>query len=154
PQDVAAKGTVKLTVQNQNAGAGVVLTAAPAAPGIFVSSGKQAAAINEDGSLNGAGNPAPVGSVIALFLTGTGAVDPPLPDGVPPSLPLPQLALPVSVQVGGTAAEVVYAGAVFGLPGMAQINIRIPAVTPGDAVPIQVSVGGIVRNQPVTIAIH
>jgi uncharacterized protein (TIGR03437 family) len=154
PQDVASKVKVTVTVENQGAPASAVLNTAAAAPGIFVSSGTQAAAINEDGSLNRTDHPAPVGSVVSLFLTGAGLTDPPTDDGVPPDLPLPLLALPVTVQVGGADAEVVYAGSVFGWPGLAQVNIRIPAVAVSDAVPVQVAVGGNSRNQWVTIAIQ
>ena len=154
PQDVASKSKVTMTVENQGVGSSVVLSAGTAAPGIFVSSDTQAAAINEDGSRNGADHRAPVGSMLALFLTGTGSTDPQIPDGVAPDLPLPQLALPVTVQVGGAAAEVVYAGSVFGLPGMAQVNIVVPAVAASDAVLVEVAVGGNFRNQRVTIAIQ
>jgi uncharacterized protein (TIGR03437 family) len=71
-----------------------------------------------------------------------------------PGLPLPQLALPVTVTVGGTSAPVVYAGSAFGLPGMAQVNIRVPAVAASNAVPVQVAIGGNSRDQAVTIAIQ
>src|SRR6266403_3065136 len=154
PQDVASKSRVTMTVENQGVPASAFLNAAAAAPGIFVSSGKQAAAINEDGSLNGTDQPAPVGSVVSLFLTGAGVTDPPTDDGMLPDQPLPQLSLPVTVQVGGSAAEVVYAGSVLGRPGVAQVNIRVPAVAVSDAVPVQVAIGGNSRNQPVTIAIQ
>jgi adhesin/invasin len=154
PQDVASKTHVTLTVQNQGAVANVVLNAAPAVPGIFVSSGKQAAAINEDGSLNAPDHPAPVGSIVSLYLTGAGRTNPQIDDGMLPDLPLPQLALPVTVQVGGAGAEVLYAGSAPGLAGVAQVNIRVPAVPASDAVPVQVAIGGNSRNQPVTIAVH
>lgn len=154
PQDVASKSKVTVAVENQGVPASTILNVSTVAPGIFVSSGTQASAINEDGSLNGTDHPTPVGSVISLYLTGAGLTNPPTSDGVLPDLPLPQLALPVSVQVGGVAAEVVYAGSVFRLPGMAQVNIRVPAVAASDAVPVQVSIGGYSRNQPVTIAVR
>jgi len=154
PQDVASKSSVTVAVENQGATASVGLIAAAAAPGIFVSSDTQAAAINEDGSLNGTDDPAPVGSILALFLTGTGVTEPPTSDGVLPGLPLPQLALPVTVTIGGVVAEVVYAGSALGLPGLAQVNIRVPAVAASDAAPIRVAVGGISRSQFVTIAIQ
>jgi len=154
PQDVASKSSVTVAVENRGVAASVGLVAAAAAPGIFVSSDTQAAAINEDGSLNGADDPAPVGSILALFLTGAGVTEPPTSDGVLPGLPLPQLALPVTVTIGGVVAEVVYAGSALGLPGLAQVNIRVPAVAASDAAPIRVAVGGISRSQFVTIAIQ
>ncbi|HEY2016089.1 MAG TPA: hypothetical protein VGH38_21450 [Bryobacteraceae bacterium] len=152
PHNVAS--TSNVTVSNQSVKASVVLNVVPASPGVFVSSGAQAAAINEDGSLNSAAHPAPVGSVVALFVTGAGLTDPPIDDSVPPALPLPLVALPVTVKVGGAPADVAYAGSVLGLVGLAQLNIRIPAVAPSNAVPVQVTIGGISRNQAVTIAIQ
>jgi uncharacterized protein (TIGR03437 family) len=154
PQDVASKTTVTVAVENQGVAANVVLGVAAAVPGIFVSSGTQAAAINEDGTVNGADHPAPTGSIIALFLTGAGVTDPPTTDGVIPGLPLPQLALPVTVTIGGTSADVVYAGSAFGLPGMAQVNVRVPTVAASNAVPVQIVIGGNSRDQVVTIAIQ
>lgn len=123
-------------------------------PGVFVLSGTQAAAINEDGTLNGADHPAPAGSIVALFLTGAGVTVPPTADGVLPVPPLPQLVLPVSVTVGGAAAEVVYSGSAVGLPGMAQVNIRVPVIAASDAAPVQVAIGGDSRYQLVTIAVR
>jgi uncharacterized protein (TIGR03437 family) len=154
PHDVAGKSNVTVAVENQGVKSIVLLSAATAVPGVFVSSGTQAAAINEDGSLNGAAHPAPVGSVVALFLTGAGLTNPPIDDGVPPGLPLPLLALPVTVTVGGAPAELAYAGSVFGFVGLAQVNIRVPVVARSNAVPVQVAIGGNSRNQIVTIAIQ
>jgi uncharacterized protein (TIGR03437 family) len=154
PIGVASKSNVTVAVANQGGKASVVLDSVTASPGVFVSSGTQANAINEDGTPNGAAHPAPVGSVVALFLTGAGLTIPPIDDGVPPGLPLPLLALPVTVKVGGAPADVAYAGSVLGYVGLAQVNIRVPAVAASNAVPIQVAIGGNSRNQAVTIAIQ
>lgn len=63
--------------------------------------------------------------------------------------------LPVTVQVGGLVAEVLYAGAAPGLAGVAQINVRIPLGTSdSNFVPIQVDIGGNSRDQAVTIAVQ
>lgn len=154
PNDVASKSKVTMTVQNQGSTASVVLNAAPAAPGIFLYGDGQAAAVNEDGSLNSVDHPAPSASIVALFLTGTGLTNPPTLDGVPPTPPLSPLALPVSAKIGGVSAEIVYAGAVSGFPGMAQVNIRVPAIPISNAAPVEVTVGGITRNQTVSIAVQ
>jgi hypothetical protein len=69
---VASKSKVTLTVENHGVQASAGLNAAAAVHAIFVLSGTQAAAINGDGNLNGADHPAPVGSTVALFLTGAG----------------------------------------------------------------------------------
>ena len=154
PRGVSGKSSVTAAVENQGVKATAVVSVISAVPGVFLATGTQAAAINEDGSLNGPAHPASAGSVVALFLTGAGLTSPPIDDGVLPALPLPVLALPVVVKVGGVAAEVVYAGTVLGLAGLAQVNIRVPEVAASNAVPVQVTIGGISRNQNVTIAIE
>jgi uncharacterized protein (TIGR03437 family) len=153
PQGISSVGQASIVVVNQGATYSAQLSASPAVPGIFVTKGTQAAAIDQNGSMNGPSHPAAAGSVISLYLTGAGQTNPPSADGVPPSAPL-QLALPVTVEVGGVPAEVLYAGTAPGLPGVAQIDVRIPAATGASrAVAIEVSVGGNSRDQAVTIAV-
>lgn len=154
PRNVAGKSRVGLAVENQGVGATVNLDAGTAAPGIFVTSGTQAAAVNADATLNGPDHPAPAGSVVSVYLTGAGVTDPPLEDGAPPGPVPPRLAQPVAVKVGGLPADVLYAGAAPGLAGISQVNIRIPAVAASDATPIEVTVGGNSRNQRVTLAVR
>jgi uncharacterized protein (TIGR03437 family) len=125
----------------------------PAVPGIFVNAGTQAAALNEDLTPNEADNPAAVGSIVTLFLTGAGGTDPALPDGAAAPDPAPNLVLPVIVRVGGAPAEVIYAGSAPGLVGVAQVNIRIPEISSSEIAPVQVSLGGITRNQSATLAV-
>jgi uncharacterized protein (TIGR03437 family) len=117
------------------------LPVAPAVPGIFTidSSGNgQAAVFNQDGTLNSPSNPARKGSVIVLYATGAGLMDPPMADGAiaPLSLPLPKPRLGVAVRVGGFDAAVQYAGAAPGLvAGAIQVNALVPDGVPvGDAV--------------------
>lgn len=69
PQDVASKSSVALAVVNQGVQASTMLTAA-AVPGIFVLSGTQAVAINQDGSIHSADHPASVGSIVSFFHNG------------------------------------------------------------------------------------
>jgi uncharacterized protein (TIGR03437 family) len=154
PHDIASKSKVTVAVENQGVKASAVLNVAAAVPGTFVLSGKQAAAINQDGSINGTDHPAAVGSIVALYLTGTGLTNPQIEDGVAPALPLPPVALPVTVQIGAASAEVLYAGSTFGFAGLTQVNVRIPPVAASDAVPVKVSVGGNARDQAVTIAVR
>jgi uncharacterized protein (TIGR03437 family) len=102
-----------------------------AAPGIFSldSSGRGPGAIlNQDGSVNGALNPAAPGSDIVFYATGEGVTDPPSEDGKIAGAVLPKPTLPVTVKIGGIEAEVLYAGAAPGLTaGVMQVNARIPA---------------------------
>ena len=69
------------------------------APGVFTVDGVHAAAVNQDGTVNAAANPAPVGSVVSVFATGLGAITPAQADGTLVVPPLPaNVVLPVGVQ--------------------------------------------------------
>jgi uncharacterized protein (TIGR03437 family) len=111
----------------------VELDVVESAPAIFTTfvGGSDALALNEDGSINSPSNPAPRGSVLALFGTGAGQTSPPAITGVPAAAAAP--GLPASVTVGGRDAEVLYAGPAPTLLGVTQINIRIPADLPGNS---------------------
>jgi uncharacterized protein (TIGR03437 family) len=131
---------------------------APAAPGIFTrdSSGiGQAAVLNQDGSSNSAANPAPRGSIISFFATGTGQTAPPGIDGKPAASPLGAPVLPVTVQIAGADADILYAGAATGLvAGIIQANVRIPAqAAAGGAVSLVLWSGGAPSQPGVTLAI-
>jgi uncharacterized protein (TIGR03437 family) len=136
------------------------IAVAPATPGIFSIDGSgagQAAALNQDGSVNSADTPAAAGSVISLFATGAGQFDPPMLDGAvvsPDNLPSP--VLPVSVQIGGRNAAVVYAGGAPGaVAGVLQVNVRVPFGTgSGPAVPITLRVGTAGSQTGITIAVQ
>jgi len=97
-------------------------------PALFRLGGRQAAALNQDGTVNSASNPAAPGSVVVLFGSGAGDMDPPAETGaVVSSSPLPRVIAPVSVEFAGETAEVLYAGAAPGLvSGVLQVNARIP----------------------------
>jgi uncharacterized protein (TIGR03437 family) len=68
-----------------------------ASPGVFTVDGRHAAALNQDGSLNSAANPALLDSIVSIFATGLGPVTPSLSDGAIVGLPLPSLVLPVKL---------------------------------------------------------
>ena len=107
-------------------------------------SGKgQVAALNENGSINSPTNPAAAGSILVLYATGGGIMNPTVPDGMlVDSTPLPAPLLPVRVVIGGRNAEVIYAGAAPRLvSGALQINTRVPAGTVPGAATITLSVG-------------
>lgn len=135
----------------------------PAAPGLFTADGTgtgQAAAVNQDGTLNSASNPAPIGSVISLFATGLGKTLPVTLDGQVSAPPLSQLTLPVSVSVGYSflsPAQLQYAGPAPGeIAGVTQINVPLPpGLSTGSAVPVAIVVGNTVSTsyQTVTIAV-
>ena len=100
-------------------------------PGVFTldSSGRgPAAALNQDGSLNTADNPARIGEIVVLWATGEGQTNPPGVDGLIANAALPQPDLPVKATIGGLDAEVLYAGAGPGMvAGAMQVNLRVPS---------------------------
>lgn len=108
------------------------MTVTETAPGPFQQAPPNAsfgAILNQDGTLNSPANPAPAGSVVALWASGLGTFSPPLADGevVPTVGPFPGLEADISVEVGGIPAEIRYAGAAPGLAaGIAQINFVVP----------------------------
>jgi uncharacterized protein (TIGR03437 family) len=65
------------------------------------------------------------------------------------------LTQPVSVTIGGIDAPVSYkGGAPSAVAGVTQINAQIPsAVTPGTAVPIVITIGGVPSQAGVTVAV-
>ena len=67
------------------------------APGVFTVDGVHAAALNQDGTMNSASNPAPLGSIVAIWATGTGPISPAQPDGSLVGAPLPVNAYPAAV---------------------------------------------------------
>ena len=128
-------------------------------PGIFsydASGAGEGAILNEDSSVNSAANPAARKSVIQIYATGGGAM-PGAVEGTlaqPPYVQLPATQT-VSVRVDGITAEVQYAGEAPGIiVGVLQINVVVPAgVTPGSAVPVDVTIGGATSKAGVTVAV-
>ncbi len=121
-------GTATITVTTSGAATPAAsFSLVPAAPQIFVSSATRLIALNQNGSVNSAANPAAAGSVVTIFLTGQGA-----------------LAAP-SATIGGQPAKLTYAGPAPLTVGVAQMNMVIPALNPGDY-PLQITVGGVPSN--------
>ena len=164
PYAVTGAGAqLTVTYQGQAAPPPTVAVA-DSAPGLFTadSTGNgQAAAVNENGSINSASTPASIGSVISLFATGEGQTSPRGSDGKPATAPFPTPNLSISVTIGGgqnaqtiSGKQLQYVGGAPGeVAGVMQINVRIPAgITPGSAVPIFIIVGN-GTSQQVTIAV-
>ncbi len=133
------------------------------APALFTASGAgtgNAAAFQADAttgaiSINSEKTPATRGSILILYATGLGPV-PPIPvDGTVATEASPTSLAGVSVLLGESAAEVLYAGAAPGLiTGILQINARIPTDAPtGKAVPLTIRSGSIASQANVTVNI-
>ncbi len=159
PFAISGNVTTQMAIVNgQKALPPVTLEVAPANPGIFTvnSSGAgPASVLNENGSINSPSNPAARGSVIAIYATGAGLLNPPSADGHITSN-LASTAAPVSVTIAGASAEVLYAGAAPEMvAGVAQINARVPVeIPPSSSTPVKVKIGEVESPDGVTIAVQ
>lgn len=153
---------VMLTYQGQTSVTATV-PVYPSALGLFTLDGSgagQAAALNEDGTVNSATNPAPSGSVISLFATGGGQTSPAGVDGQVSGFPLAAQSQPVQVYVGQmllSGAQLQYVGPAPGqIAGLMQINVPLPAFLKNvSAVPISLLGSPFLIGQAnVTIAVR
>jgi uncharacterized protein (TIGR03437 family) len=152
-------GPEQVVVQNAGAAsAPVAVATAPTAPGLFTADGSglgQAAAVNQDGTRNGTAAPAPAGSVLSLYATGEGQTVPAGVDGKLGAAPLPQPVAPVTVRIGGVAAEVRFAGGAAGqIAGVMQVNVVVPSGLAPGTVPVVLTVGGVPSQPGVTVAVR
>lgn len=114
------------------------------APRIFMygDGSKRAIVLNQDGSLNNDDQPAYPNDVIVFYATGEGQTTPAGVSGQLAVDTFPKPALPVSVEIGQTAAEVLYAGAAPGFAGLMQVNTIVPsALSPNNKTPLSINVG-------------
>jgi uncharacterized protein (TIGR03437 family) len=149
-------GSATLTVRDSSgATAAGTFEVSPTSPGLFQFTEGRAAALNQDGSVNADNNPESIGNVVVVFLTGMGAVNPAIASGdVTPADVLRRPVAPVSATIAGVEAEVLFAGMTPGSIGLAQMNLRVPAITPAASrVPVVVRVGDRVSNAA-TIAVR
>jgi uncharacterized protein (TIGR03437 family) len=105
----------------------------PAVPGLFTVTANgttSVAAINQDGSINSAANPAAPGSIISLYMTGVGAYEQTIADGSLGTLK-PPFAMPilrVSATISNEPASVIFAGQAPALvAGAVQVNLQVPS---------------------------
>ncbi len=127
---------------------GPVLPVSPSQPGVLLSGDpllQVAAALNQDGTVNSATNPAALGSIISVWVSGAGLSTYPVPDGTVrtagqigvPTLPVVAFASPALIGIlgppfslpeGPLSTEVVYAGDAAGMvAGVTQVNFLIPS---------------------------
>jgi len=129
PQVKAGAATVVVTTSG-SATPAASFRIATLAPQIFVADATRILALNQDGTVNGAGSPAASGSIVTIFLTGHGAVPAP------------------AASIGNLPAPLLYAGPAPETVGVAQMNMRVPALPPGDY-QLQVTLGGVASNSGV-----
>ena len=135
----AASGSVELAVTYAGQTSNVAtLGVAAAEPEAFKNGvGMQAAALNQDQTVNRPGNPAQAGTIVSVFATGFGALTPSPRDGLVLTGLLPVLnASPIEVLWGviqPEPLEVTYAGPAPNMvAGVTQVNFRLPSTPPSD----------------------
>jgi uncharacterized protein (TIGR03437 family) len=129
PYEIAGRASVQLRTEYGGSAQTVTLETSLASPGLFRSSSGDALVLNQDGALNTSATPAVRGSIITAWATGEGLTDPAVTGKVSAD-PLAKPALPVSVAVGSSPAEILYAGAAPGFIGLMQITLRVPENAP------------------------
>jgi len=142
PNGVAGQKEAQVVV-DRNGVPSVTLTipVAASAPGLFTATANgrgQAAALNEDLSINSASNPAAQGSIVVLFGTGAG-----------------QPGLPVSLTIDGKSAKALYAGPTGdALAGVIQVNVQLPDGIHSGVVPVVFQVDGGASQPGVTLSVR
>lgn len=145
PYEVAGQTStqIELTVQGKPTNS-VTVPVVAASPGIFVIT-------NPDGTVNSPSNPVASSGYLVLYGTGEGQTTPAGIDGGVNTTVFPKPNLPVTVQIGGQMAPVLFAGAAPDfVAGVLQVNVTIPAGVTG-TVPIQLTIGTASISTTVTI---
>jgi uncharacterized protein (TIGR03437 family) len=165
PYEIAGKSSTQVVVTNGSASSPQTVQLAAQAPGIFsIGNGQAVAYGNTDyafaaptGSIPGVNaHPAKIQDpqTLVILATGLGAVTPAITTGAGDPTTIHNTTGTPVVTVGGINAQVVFSGILPGFPGVYQINIIVPAGAPtGNAVPLQIQMGGITTSNQITIAV-
>jgi uncharacterized protein (TIGR03437 family) len=157
-------GTFTLTVQQGTRSVSIPIKIAAVAPGLFTTNGQgsgQASTVIANTATLAApvgttadSRPAKPGEFLSIYCTGLGLTsNSPGLGTASPSNPLAQTNATPTVTIGGVDAKVIFSGLAPGYVGLNQVNVQVPVgVTPGDAVPLELTIGG-VKSNSVTIAV-
>ncbi|HML15753.1 MAG TPA: IPT/TIG domain-containing protein, partial [Bryobacteraceae bacterium] len=174
PWEVAGRAQTNITVSYEGGTSAPftynVVSATPAFYTLNATGAGQAAALNQDYSINGpaagvivggttiATKPASPGSEIAIYGTGGGVTNPGGSDGtVTPTTQLYPLmnASSVTATIGGQPATVYFAGAAPSLvTGVFQVNLKVPAGVTGDTLAVALTVNGVTTITGPTLSVH
>jgi uncharacterized protein (TIGR03437 family) len=165
PPTTTAGANASIQVNTSSGSTPVVsLPVVQANPGVFtVQAGGtgQAKAINQDGTQNGDGTitgsdkPAPRGSVVSIYASGLGPLNPAIGAGTPaPTSPLSTVTLPIVATISNQPATVQYAGAAPGLIGVYQVNVQIPLAAPTGSDSLVLGINGNDSQRGVTIQVR
>lgn len=160
PYGIAGASSTEMTVDFNGTMSGpITLPVDTTVPGIFTvdaSGTGQAAALNQDGTLNSIANPADINEIIVLYATGEGQTTPMGQDGLLAlGSTLPKPILDPEVLINGTLAEILYAGAAPQLvAGVMQVNARVSPTTRSDPESqLSLRIDGIRNPDGVTVAV-
>jgi uncharacterized protein (TIGR03437 family) len=158
PYEISEKSAVDVEVFYKGESRGKIsVPTAAAAPGIFTTGGGtgQAAAVNQDATLNSLAHPALRGSVITFYATGEGITKPAGADGKSPATVFPKPLLPVTLSVGDYPAQILFAGEASSFAGLMQVKVRLPGnSTPAGSLPVVLRIGTASSQAGVTISVR
>jgi uncharacterized protein (TIGR03437 family) len=158
PYGVQGRPNVVMQVQVQDSFSNpITLDVAATAAALFASTPgqSQAAVLNADLLPNSASHAAARGSVVTFFATGEGQTQPAGVDGQLSTPPYPTPMASATVRIGGVQAETTFVGSAPGFAGLLQVNARVPTnITPNNAVPVELRVGGSSSQAGLTIAVN
>jgi uncharacterized protein (TIGR03437 family) len=164
PYEIAGRASTALVVTYNGASSTALqLRVVDTAPGIYTLSNTgsgQGAIFNQNGTVNGSGNPEVAGNYIQIYGTGEGQTSPAGVDGaiLPNRLPLPVPVAVVAVTIGGVPVpptDINYAGEAPSLvSGVFQVNAKIPAGVGPGAVSVVIRFGGVASQANVTVAVR
>ena len=128
-----------------------------AAPAIFSLGNGQGAILNQDGTVNGPSNPAAPGSIVSIYATGEGQINPAGVDGQIANESLANLPRPAanfSLTIGGVSATYTYAGtAPQTFDGFFQVNAQIPKSVGSGNQPAILNLGG-ATSPPLNVVVE
>jgi uncharacterized protein (TIGR03437 family) len=158
PYSAGGKSTTQIQISYNNVlSTALALPVAASAPGLYTVNQQgsgQAAALNQDNTVNSSTNPAAAGSVVVVYGTGEGQTVPAVPDGTVATSVVPKPQLSVTATVGGKPATIQYAGtAPSFVVGAFQLNLVIPDDTPPGDAAVVVMVGNASSRAGVTVAV-
>jgi uncharacterized protein (TIGR03437 family) len=161
-------GTINVTVSNHgNVSPPEPIVINPVSPGVFAFNGHAIAIIATDsndprygtlaapsGSIPGlTTSPAHANDVLIVYATGLGAVTPAVQSGHDSLDQLRKTVLTPTILMGNVPGPLYFSGLTPQFPGVYQINVGVPQVTPGNAVPLQVQINGLTSPATANIAV-
>jgi len=156
PYEIAGSTSANVVMNVGSQTAQFTAPVAPTAPGLFTVdlSGKNSlVAMNSDGTLNSASNPAARGSKITLFATGEGVTNPADMDGVVETGSGDVPVTSMGVTIGGLGVVMPTAASLpKDVSGVLQLTVTVPAnLFSTGQMPVVLVAGGVLATQPTFI---